>query len=238
MTFDVDSIGLPKWPAMVVVGEHITSQQAMEILVRTDHWSLGTNDKEWARAVREVVGLPPDEWEANVSLDTLKERWAATDRFRAELGVLDLEYLGNSQIASAYIGGPHGWSDWNGRIGTSSYNIGKYPDAATVLQEWQTIAAAFPFLRLWCQLFNGEQCEAGTRAVVEYVIAEGRAIAQAPTDRTQKPTEGDIAGQIEAIARGYHGRERGCTLERLRHAVSYVRALRGPAVPSPREESK
>jgi hypothetical protein len=146
MTFDVGSVALPKWPAMVVVGESVTPEQAAEILVRTDNWHISTNDKAWGRAVRETVGLPPSSWElpeGEDRLERLKEIWAAEDRFRQEVGVLQLEYLSNSQIASCYVGGPHGWCDWTGRIGSANYNIGKWPGADTVLEEWERIAAAF-----------------------------------------------------------------------------------------------
>lgn len=231
MIFDVRSMGLPKWPAMVVVGEDVTSDQAAEILVRTDSWGLGTNDKAWERRVREIANLPSP-WEPEANIEVMKQRWAREELFRADLGALSLEYLSNSWIASAYIGGPHGWCDWNGRIYSVGHNIGKWPGAEMVLDEWQKIAAAFPYLKLWCQLYNGEQCELGVRPIVEYVVAEGRATAQAPTAREVQSSERDISAEVRAIAIGMAGRERGCTAEQLERALHIARAARAAALTS------
>lgn len=222
MSFDVTSVGLPKWPAMVVRGERVTIEQAAEIIVRTDPWQVSTNDKAWQKLVREAVGLPPDDWDAPI--ETMRARWEETDRWREALGVLPLEYLYNAQIASCYIGGPHGWCAWNGRIGSDSTNIGKWPSAEGVLEEWRTIASTFPFLSLTCQLFSGETCEEGTRPLVEYVVAEGRATARSPEDRTMAPNDADTAGFIASIAMGLAGRERGCTIDQLKAAVERTRA--------------
>lgn len=202
MTFDLNDVGLPKWPALVVVGEPVTVDQAAEILVRTDHWSISTNDREWERLVRQTAGLPPDRM--NVKMEELRELWAAEDRFRQSIGKLNLEYLSNSQIASCYIGGPHGWCDWAGRIGCSSYNIGKWPDTASVFEEWRIIAEAFPYLRLWSQLYDGEQCEDDVVPVIEYVVADGEVIAQAPTHREVEPTDTSLSDTMGLLDRKAH----------------------------------
>jgi hypothetical protein len=78
-----------------------------------------------------------------------------------------------------------------------------------------------PFLKLWCQLYSGEQCEDDTRPLVEYVISEGRATAQAPTERKQRPVR-DIEEEMASLFT--HGREQGCTLDQIRKALRLARA--------------
>src|SRR5271155_4789097 len=150
------NVGLPKWPALLIVGESVTEDQAAEIIIRTGHWPICINDRAWEREVHAILGVvnPYEDVSRDVkSIDALYETFTA---WKERMGVLDMEYLYNSQVGSAYIGGPHGWCDWRGVIGCSDYNIGKYPDTVEVLHDWQKIAEAFPFLKLKSQLFNGE----------------------------------------------------------------------------------
>lgn len=220
MSKEILKIGLPKWPALVVVGSPVTREQAAEIIVRTDSWSVGTNDRAWERAVYAAAGI------GYVEKDGYGHAvYEDVDRFREECGVLSLEYLTNTRIASAYIGGPHGWCNWNGNIGCSSYNIGKWPDVETVYREWTAIAEAFPFLRLSSQLFSGEGTEDDTRPVVQFDIADGVAIGSIPTAPLALP-ERDLSAEMASVMMlgGGGGRERGCTAEALRNAVAMVRA--------------
>lgn len=47
--FKLESVYLPKWPAMVVVGKRVTPEQAAEIIIRTngwwDQWSMASYTK-------------------------------------------------------------------------------------------------------------------------------------------------------------------------------------------------
>lgn len=204
--------GLPKWPALVVVGEKITKEQAYEVLVRTHQWYLGTNDREWERIVYNLLGVP---------MVTSKDGYKHVDhdalsRVREELQVLGLEYLNNSRVASAWIGGPHGWCDWEGNIGSNNYNIGKWPSIEEVLEEWSSIAAAFPFLNLRSQLWSGETCEEG-HPVVEFVVKDG-AVKLVEPQPMPRPTECDDLGVVFR-----KGGERGCTAVQLKAAIELVR---------------
>lgn len=215
---DILDLGLPKWPAFVVQGDAVTREQAAEILIRTNHWYVSTNDRQWAREVYRIAGISYKEDRGYIDVD-----WKSLEAFNKSMGVLDLEYLTNSQIASAYIGGPHGWCSWSGNIGCASYNIGKWPSIREVLREWTMIAEAFPFLRLWSQLFSGETCEEDVRPVVEFEIADGTARAGAPSGRKLNP-ESTI--ERDAMNLFAIGRERGCSADTLRSAVDLVRRKR------------
>jgi len=195
---------LTKWPRLIVVGEPVTQEQANEILIRTQSAYLSTNDTQFAKQVTGVFGC------VNVNSSFLEEATTVA------LGILGLEYLNNSRIVSCWIGGPHGWCDWNGHIGTSNYNIGKWPSLEEVHEEWATIAAAFPYLRLRAQLI-GDEGEG--QVVAQWEIAAGMATSIELEPTPLAPLE--PANYLSILA---PLGERGVSLERLRRAVIQVRA--------------
>lgn len=202
---------LPKWPACVVVGKRISREQAQEILIRTDSWNIFTNDREWKDEVHRIAGLECDE-NGHVN-------WGSLDRFRERHHILDIYFMHNERIASAYIGGPYGWCTWDGAIGQIDKNIGKWPSVEAVYEEWAKIAEAFPFLKLRCQLFNGEAGE-DCEAVVEYQV-EGGTVSMA---NPQLPLSSsfDANSLIQRFNSPY--RERGVSSETLKAAIQLVRS--------------
>jgi hypothetical protein len=129
-------------------------------------------------------------------------------------------------IMSSWIGGPHGWIDWEGNIGCNLYNIGKWPAMIDVEWEWNSIAKAFPFLKLRAQLFSGEISEEGITPLVEYVVADGAVRCMEPTACLPLPTQEEIdqhlSANVGALFARKKGRERGCTLETFAQAFQYV----------------
>jgi len=219
------NVGLPKWPALLIVGESVTEDQAAEIIIRTGHWPICINDRAWEREVHAILGVvnPYEDVSRDVkSINALYETFTA---WKERMGVLDMEYLYNSQVGSAYIGGPHGWCDWRGVIGCSDYNIGKYPDTVEVLHDWQKIAEAFPFLKLKSQLFNGESCESLIRPVIQYNVEGGKVDVVPVEDLKDHPTN-NIGPELVAFFTNPL-RERGCKADVLRRAVQLVRTSRG-----------
>lgn len=203
------NIGLPKWPAMVVVGEPVTKDQAAEILVRTFNWNNTSNDRDFTRECLTAAGI-------RIAAHGYPE-WESVEEVSLKFGLLNLSYLLNSRIYSAWICGPHGWCDWDGSIFTNNYNIGKWPSVEDVHGEWQTIAEAFPYLNLRCQLYSGETCEVGI-PLIEYVVSKGKASVKLPEDMYEKPKEPNITRSL------FGGRdERGCTIETLRRALSIAK---------------
>lgn len=217
MSTSSDSIGLGKWPRLLVAGEQITEQQANEVIVRTTGmYFLHCNDRWWNRQVAELVGLDLDPQHGMATFETVQ---AATERYRT----LSLEYLVNSRIMSSYIGGPHGWCNWDGAIGCSNYNIGKWPSVEEVNREWRTIAATFPFLTLEAQLVTDEG--EGVVAVGWHVEAGKATLRPRPAPRNYlRPIHDgdDMAGMI-GLLMGSPGRERGVSVERLEVALAQVR---------------
>lgn len=210
-----------KWPRLIVVGEPVTEEQANEILIRTCVPSyLRVNDDEWNDAVARTMGFPAGEdWPPHTLQGAERtawftKRWAAQDRRSEELGVIGLEYLFNSRISSTWIGGSHGWCDWDGTIGASVYNIGKWPSTETVTEEWQSIAAAFPYLRLDAQVVEDE----GDGVIADqWHIADGVAELVEVGEPLPAPPEPPFFPGV-LLRDG----ERGVSIERLRAAVAQV----------------
>lgn len=207
---------LTKWPRLLVTGTPVTPEQADEILVRTANlYLLDVNDKAWTHTVYGVLGLAPGRY-SNATMESIR---AVTE----ELGVLPLVLLYTSRIGSSWIGGPHGWCDWDGTIGSSNYNIGKWPDRATVLSDWETIAAAFPYLDLTAQLLADEG-ETDAPVLGQWRVADGHATEETPGQRITPATE---LTEIDMFARLFSpGGERGVFEQRLAAAVDRVRAAR------------
>lgn len=214
---------LTKWPRLIVVPEKpepVTRQQANEILLRTNGPYFGSNDRAWERSIadvlgiamtwREVPGMPGGGW--------WDMTYASASEWYKSIGGLDLHYLVNSRIVSAWIGGPHGWLDWDGNVGCSTWNIGKWPSYEEVQEDWSAIAAAFPYLDLHAQLITdeGEGDVAG-----QWRVVGGRAALVEPVARFE-PLELSEADVLMRVL-GRHG-ERGVDLERLREAATQLRA--------------
>jgi hypothetical protein len=232
-------IALPKWPAFVVVGKPVTKEQAMEILIRTDSLCFSSNDREFDRELKESLfevkieksGFQTED-DAIKDLLGIKEEdplgwkklWDYKDKRREEAGALPLVYLGNSQIVSSWIVGPHGWCDWRGNIGCNNYNIGKWPSVERVYEEWELIAKTFPFLELTCQLM-GHEAGYGPEdgediPVIEFRIKNGK-VKMANPDKAIKNTHFGTEDIMERF--GNPRAERGCTIEMFKKALEHTK---------------
>jgi hypothetical protein len=196
---------------------------AAEILIRTDSFYLSCNDREWTRKLYGVLGVALDE-------HGLVENMDQEDEAKVHYGVLQLEYLTNHRIASSYVGGPHGWIDWDGTIGCSTFNIGKWPDSERVLKEWELIASTWPELELQCQLVADE---GEGKPMVDYFISGGNVRMAEPTELLKGTATGVRPGNENlevAFTRVFaepSSRERGCTLEQFKAALDIVGAKLG-----------
>ena len=174
---DLYSVDLPKWPAMVVVGQDVSEAQAAEVILRTDiapNFSLAGNNKSYAALLQDLFPFKGEDF-------------AQVREFKKKHGILDLEYLTNRRIISSWVGGPHGWMNWNGKVFSNTYNIGKHPDAEEVYEEWVLIANSFPFLDLKCQLFSGEVSEETIEPVIEFHVSGGKVTYYEPKEVLESP---------------------------------------------------
>lgn len=224
------NIDLPKWSRMVISGNNITPGQAAEIIIRTADLEFFCNDDIWRRQLHKELGLF-----SIADADNNPKKWYSVydnkDKFNyvnQSLGILDLQYLGNHQIATSFIGGPHGWCSWNGIIGYDN-NIGKWPSVSAVLKEWKLIATTWPFLKLRCQLWNDENEEVDSsdsyddavrtfRPLVEFIIDNG-AVSLSKPRHILKHHETPHCIIHTFLPNG----ERGCTIEQFKNAIKLIR---------------
>ncbi|MCD0446398.1 hypothetical protein LO763_22540 [Glycomyces sp. A-F 0318] len=190
-----------KWPRLVVTGTDVTPTQADEIIIRTTdlNW-LTCNDPEWENAVNVAFGIVNDR---------IGDALQRTRNLR-------VRYLANKRIATSWIGGPHGWCDWTGAVGTNTYNLGKWPAPEVVVAEWATIAAAFPYLELESWLVADEG--AGSVAA-HWGVRAGKVEALPLGEPPPLPDEFDTHTMIYAGILD-HGSRHGVTLERLYSAIA------------------
>lgn len=200
-------VTLPKWPAMTVMGKRVTSEQAAEILIRTNRWHSGCNDREWESVVQKAIGVDL------THASKYSAEFEAIEKASVRLRRIPLSYLHNARIMSSWIGGPHGWCNWNGDIHATNYNIGKWPIVDEVRSDWAEIAEEFPFLDLRCQLWQGETSEANNRPLVEYIVKGGKVRTILPKKPLLYPVFG---GSFEPFC---VSNERGCSEETLRRAI-------------------
>ncbi len=202
-----------KWPALVVVGQPVTEQQAAEILVRTAHWPLSSNERNHDTLFNHMAGFPTEA--SYMRYAWTREDWAAYDakieaanaRLRIVTG---LEYLINYQLTSSWFGGPHGWCSWNGTIGCRTFNVGKWPSVEGITEEWTKIAEEFPFLDLRAQVFSGESCEEGIQPTAEWVIKDGKVKCIAPESDLGYPE--DLIGSMVDFPSGVGATEQQVAL--------------------------
>jgi hypothetical protein len=180
--------GLPKWPQMRVSGHSVTPEQASEIIRRTDTFFTGYgggNDKHWNRFVKGIVKMPlglDDErrYEPGAKVDWQAE-YAAEAAWKEAWGCIETEYVHNSWISCAFIGGPHGWCS---PMGTIYYrdNVGKWPSAEDVEKDWRKLSTAFPFLDLEAVLMSGEGCEDNGEPVIGFIVKDGSVTPKLPSE--------------------------------------------------------
>ena len=177
--------GLPKWPQMLVKGDTIKDTDALEIIRRTDSFfqGYGGNDRAFTKQWIGLMGIPSYD-DSRFMIDG-KNDWQAFEAYREDWnkkwGYIGdkLEYISNDWIASAFIGGPHGWCHPSGKIEYTD-NVGKWPSIETILAEWKILADHFPFLRLGAVLMNGESCEDNSEAIVAIHVENGNATLHDP----------------------------------------------------------
>ena len=195
-----------KWPGMIVQGDNVTKEQAAEILLRTDlmlpNFRYGCNDKEF---IAQVQSLFPLVKEGDDGLS-----WSEAYQ------VIGLGYLWNSRIMSSWVGGPNGWCNWDGTIGSSNKNIGKWPSVQDVAEEWAAIAQAFPFLNLRCQLFSDETCEEEAEPILLFTVSDGKVLVE--------DSDEELGGFDEPNYMSmFLGRnERGITIPELKEKIKMV----------------
>lgn len=201
---------MTKWPRLLVVGETITPEQADEVLIRTNTWDGFGLNEAFENQVFALAGIRRSEYRA--------PDWESRVEFMTRIGALNLRYLSNDRIGSSWFGGSHGWCDWDGSIGCSTFNIGKWPSSDEVLQEWKDISQAFPFLDLTAQLVPNEGDS--DMAVATFRIRDGQATCDEDLAPLIRPVE-EVSFNPQSFMSGDFGV--GVSLEHLSRALDRMR---------------
>lgn len=211
---------LPRSARLVVQGEPVSPEQADVILVRTRYPWVLSEDKEWQAELEQILGLPDSEREHVMMSEALSRgmthdwssHFTASEKAWKRLGLIQLELLHNHQIESFSYLGPHGWCDWDGNIGCSRYDIGKWPTVGKITQEWGLIAGAFPYLTLDCQVLDEAH-----RVAAQWRV-EGGSVRPAQITSLVRPLE-EVRFTPVLFDSSW---ERGVSAERLRSAVEHT----------------
>ena len=183
---NISTITLPKWSAMIVEGDSVSPELAAEILIRTDsnlpYFTYAGNDTQLGDELIAIFNVP--------TRAKLIEYYKL-NKLKDKLKVLHLNYLTNDRIVSSWVAGLYDWVNWYGTVDSRNYNIGKWPNVDSVLQDWQAIATAFPSLKLTCWLYSKETCVPDNTALVQFDIVSGTATAHLPDREPQNPAFGE-----------------------------------------------
>lgn len=160
---------------MVVTGQPIPVEEAKEIIRRTDSffgWLGGGNNRQYDDWVCDMLCVDLKHlWDAK---EDWHEKHARQEFFFRRWRRIQTQYVHNSWLSSAFIGGPHGWCHPDGQIGYVD-NVGKWPSIDDILKDWRKLARTFPFLDIGVTLYDREECEDGRHAVVSIAVSNGRA---------------------------------------------------------------
>ena len=224
--------GLPKWPAAFVTGTSVTPEQAKDIIFRTDYsintpgsYSLGGNDRNFKRICEQLFGwqellAAEDTWHSLTAdqRSAFVEKhgegpWELSHRWSEEMGMISTEYVNNSWLSSAYIGGPHGWISPKGEI-FSDGHYGKWPSVSEIVADWQKLLDAFPYIEVVCTLYSGEQCEDHSVPVCTIKIGKGVVEVHEPDLKlhSKLPSMGrddSFNHLIYSLSRGNYSHEQG-----------------------------
>jgi len=143
---------LPKWTGMVCIGDKLTPEQALEVIIRTDNYRFYNEyyrDIDLLKLIKKTYMrcLPIEDQIINQTLNI--------EKFNHMFGILPIHYLNNHMLYHST--GLHGWMKKDGIIKTSSYNIGKRPTKKDLVEEVQIIIDTFSFIKnIHFQFLNGE----------------------------------------------------------------------------------
>lgn len=169
----LSDVTLIKWPQMIVAGASVTREQAKEIIIRTDPFFsdiapyAGGNDQEFTIRYQRQSGVL-----AAVSCSDRQIRERVQEAVDSVVKPIPLDYLDNDWASSCFIYGPHGWCRPNGTVEYHD-NVGKWPEAVDLYDEWQSIAQAFPYLNLFASFMDAESCDTDASVVLQFVVHEG-----------------------------------------------------------------
>ena len=177
---DLRNLALIKWPQMIVTGVTVQPEQALNIILRTDTFfrsAYGGNNHEFNKLTSKRF-RHPDKWDCFHDKSNVKGYYRqssdAESEYQQILGCIYLDYVHNDWASCAFIGGPHGFMNPDGKVAYLD-NIGKWPDVGDVYKDWQFIAHAFPYLDIGVTLMSQERSsDIPGEPVVSFALKNGK----------------------------------------------------------------
>lgn len=203
----LSDVALIKWPQMIVTGASVTGEQAKEIIIRTDPFFsdttlyAGRNDQEFTIRYQQQSGVL-----AALSCSDRQTQERVQDAVDSVVKPIPLDYLANDWASSCFVYGPNGWCRPNGTIEYHD-NVGKWPGAAELYDEWQAIAQAFPYLSLFVSFMDAESCDPDASVVLQFVLHEGAVRV--------------VKGEHAPVARKIRVADDVCFCSRLEHGLPW-----------------
>ena len=203
----LSDVTLIKWPQMIVTGASVTREQAKEIIIRTDPFFsdvalyAGGNDQEFTIRYQQQSGVL-----AAVSCSDQQIRERVQEAVDSVVKPIPLDYLDNDWASSGFVYGPHGWCQPDGTIEYHD-NIGKWPEAVELYDEWQSVARAFPYLSLFASFMDAESCDTDASVVLQFVLHEGAVRV--------------VKGEHAPVAREIRGADDVCFCSRSKHGLPW-----------------
>ncbi len=221
-----------------VTGKTVTPEQAKEILFRTDsslafpsEYSFGNDRRfrdrciklfgwdrliafgEKVRAASNLDGAAREKALAQLLPDGVSSDWDIGQLWANEMGYISTSYVKNDWLASAYIGGPHGWMSPAGNVHHDGHNWGKWPSVEEIVEDWKKLLEAFPYIETVTTLYSGEQCEDHSVPVCTITVGKGQVVVHTPDltmhDRAPEGGKAFDVGSILGIMSGDHSRQHG-----------------------------
>lgn len=177
----VRAVHLPKWPSCLFVGRKVVPPEWTErIAIQTSGFDFFSNDRATSAELNATIAdVTSRVWKTATNTDIAfnYDDGNKDDSTRSRYGVLrGVSYFSNNMLMSACVN-VDSWLSWRGKI-EARYNVGKYPSAEELYQEWCVIAAAYPpdVLDLVCFVYDRETCQLapGDQPLIQFTIQGGK----------------------------------------------------------------
>lgn len=184
---EMADLGLPKWPQIMIVGDNVTEEQALDIILRTDKFITGISESISRRfePLREMIqkhsGMDSIVKAANKKKKELDHegigfflQYHAQKHIRDALGFCAMGCIHNTWAASSYLHGAYGFCSPEGKIFYCDNSRGSYPSTQSYYEDLISLAKAFPYLRFKTSMYGGEHCDDNeVKCVISFVVENG-----------------------------------------------------------------
>ncbi|AFH14851.1 hypothetical protein LU11_gp320 [Pseudomonas phage Lu11] len=179
---EMADLGLPKWPQIMIVGDSVTEEQALDIILRTDKFITGISEP-MSRRFTQLRALIHKQSGMDAIVKAANKhdhegvvfflKYHAQKYIRDALGFCSFECIHNTWAASSYLHGAYGFCSPEGKIFYCDNSRGSYPSTQSYYEDLLALAEAFPYLRFKSSMYGGEHCDDAVKCVISFVVENG-----------------------------------------------------------------